>query len=315
MKRIVVTGGAGFIGTHLCRKLLGQGHEVICVDDFSTGSLQGIAGMDSEARFSLLEHDICLPFTLDADAIYNLACPASPVFYQRDPVQTMKTNVLGALNVLELGRTLNVPVLQASTSEVYGDPEQSPQKESYLGNVNPIGSRSCYDEGKRSAECLFFDYKRKYNLDIKLVRIFNTYGPGMLPHDGRVITNFIIQALQNKRITVYGRGTQTRSFCFVDDMVDGLISFMSSDFSGPLNLGRAEEVSMLNLALLIKELTGSSSDIVFEDLPEDDPRQRRPDLETAEAIINWNPRTELKTGLRKTIEYIKSVHMPQEIYY
>ena len=311
MKRIIVTGGAGFIGTHLCRKLLSQGNEVLCVDNFSTGTRQGIEELETDRHFSIMEHDICLPFKAEADEIYNLACPASPVFYQKDPVQTMKTNVVGSLNVLELARSLNVPVLQASTSEIYGDPQLIPQNESYWGNVNPIGSRSCYDEGKRSAECLFFDYKRKYELPIKLVRIFNTYGPGMLPYDGRVITNFIIQALQDKDITVYGRGTQTRSFCYVDDLIVGLIRFMNleSEFSGPLNLGRAEEVSMLNLALLIKDMTESSSTIVFEDLPEDDPRQRRPDLESAKDIIHWHPETNLRYGLEKTIESIKNVRM------
>ncbi|MDC7234167.1 MAG: SDR family oxidoreductase [Spirochaetales bacterium] len=310
MKSIIVTGGAGFIGAHLCRRILERGDAVLCVDNFSTSSREGIDDLLQHSRFSLLEHDVCIPFEAEGDALFNLASPASPVFYQKDPVQTMKTNILGSLHVLELARQQNIPVLQASTSEVYGDPLESPQTESYWGHVNPVGLRSCYDEGKRSAECLFFDYSRQYAVPVKVVRLFNTYGPGMLPRDGRVITNFIIQALKGEDLTVYGRGTQTRSFCYVDDTVDGLLRFMDTPESctGPINLGRAEEISMLNLALLVKEMTDSSSPIVFRDLPEDDPRQRRPDLSLAQEVLNWNPSVNLRSGLQKTINFVKNIH-------
>jgi len=308
-KRILVTGGAGFLGSHLCDALLRQGDEVLCVDNFYTGRRANIAQLVSNPMFEILRHDICFPLYVEVDRIYNLACPASPVHYQLDPVQTTKTSVHGAINMLGLAKRVRARILQASTSEVYGDPTVHPQQESYWGNVNPIGSRSCYDEGKRCAETLFFDYRRQHNLKIKVARIFNTYGPRMHPNDGRVVSNFIMQALQNKDITVFGDGNQTRSFCYVDDLVDGLIRLMNSsdDFTGPVNLGNPTEITILVLAQKIIELTGSKSEIIYEPLPEDDPRQRQPAINLAEKQLEWKPKTELDDGLRKTIEYFKAV--------
>src|SRR3984893_16634674 len=307
-KRILVTGGAGFLGTHLCRRLLSQGHEVLCVDNFSTGTRRNIEELLDHRRFELLRHDITFPLFVEVDEIYNLACPASPIHYQFDPVQTTKTSVSGAINMLGLAKRLKVRILQASTSEIYGDPAVHPQPEDYWGNVNPIGLRSCYDEGKRCAETLFFDYLRQHRLPIKVARIFNTYGPRMHPNDGRVVSNFIVQALGNKDITVYGEGAQTRSFCYVEDLVDGLILLMdaSDNFTGPINLGNPVEFTIRELAELTIELTGSSSKIVHRPLPPDDPKQRRPDIGLAREILGWSPRVQLREGLLKTIEYFES---------
>ena len=304
-KRILVTGGAGFLGSHLCEKLLDKGREVLCVDNFYTGRRANIAHLVANPMFEVLRHDICFPLYVEVDEIYNLACPASPVHYQFDPVQTAKTSVHGAINMLGLAKRVKAKILQASTSEVYGDPAIHPQDESYWGNVNPIGRRSCYDEGKRCAETLFFDYHRQYNLKIKVARIFNTYGPRMHPYDGRVISNFIIQALRNQKITIYGDGNQTRSFCYVDDLIDSLIRFMNSpdDFIGPVNLGSPGEISILELAKKIIELTGSKSEIVYEPLPDDDPHRRQPVIDLAKKRLGWEPETKLEDGLRKTIEY------------
>jgi len=313
-KRILVTGGAGFIGSHLCERLLEQGHEIICLDNFYTGRRVNIAHLISNPLFEVLRHDICFPLYVEVDEIYNLACPASPVHYQFDPVQTTKTSVHGAINMLGLAKRIKAKILQASTSEVYGDPAVHPQDESYWGNVNPIGLRSCYDEGKRCAETLFFDYHRQNNVKIKVARIFNTYGPRMHPNDGRVISNFTMQALKSEDITIYGDGTQTRSFCYVDDLVDGLIRLMQSpdDFTGPVNLGNPSEVSILELAEKIIELTDSKSQIVFAPLPEDDPKRRQPLLEMAKIQLDWKPSAELNEGLIRTIDYFRKIVKPYE---
>ena len=305
-KRILVTGGAGFVGTHLCGKLLEQGHEVFCLDNLFTGSRNNISGMLSNPRFHFMFQDVTSPIFIDTEEIYNLACPASPVYYQYDPVRTVQTSVLGAINVLELARKTGARVLQASTSEIYGDPLVHPQRENYWGNVNPIGLRSCYDEGKRCAETLFFDYNRQYGVDIKVVRIFNTYGPLMRPDDGRVISNFIVQALKGEDLTVYGDGHQTRSFCYIDDLLNGLIAMMAKpDFIGPVNLGNPVEITMLELAEQILALTGSSSRLCFKTLPADDPRERCPDISLARTCLGWEPQVDLEQGLRRTIDYFR----------
>ena len=308
-KRILVTGGAGFIGSFLCEKLLAQGHEVICVDNMYTGSRRNIAKLLSDPRFELIRHDVTFPLYVEVDEIYNLACPASPIHYQRDPVQTTKTSVHGAINMLGLAKRLRARILQASTSEVYGDPEIHPQTESYWGNVNPIGPRSCYDEGKRCAETLFFDYYRQHRLSIKVARIFNTYGPRMHPNDGRVVSNFIVQALKNEPITLFGKGTQTRSFCHVDDLVEGLVRLMNApaELTGPLNLGNPKEFSVRELAEKIIELTGTRSRIEFRPLPVDDPQQRQPDIALARKALDWTPRIELEEGLRSAIAYFREL--------
>jgi UDP-glucuronate decarboxylase len=304
-RRVLVTGGAGFIGSHLCERLLQQGNEVLCVDNFYTGTRQNIGHLLSNPRFELMRHDICFPLYVEVDEIFNLACPASPIHYQFDPVQTTKTSVHGAINMLGLAKRVKAKILQASTSEVYGDPQTHPQPEEYWGNVNPIGSRSCYDEGKRCAETLFFDYYRQHKLNIRVARIFNTYGPRMHPNDGRVISNFIVQALRNKDITVYGDGRQTRSFCYVDDLVDGLMRLMTApnDVIGPLNLGNPAEFTIRELAERIISMTGSSSRIVHHPLPEDDPKQRQPDIGKARKLLDWEPTVALGDGLKKTISY------------
>jgi UDP-glucuronate decarboxylase len=308
-KRILVTGGAGFLGSHLCERLLKEGHEVICVDNFYTGQRANIISYLSNPSFEVLRHDICFPLYIEVDEIYNLACPASPVHYQSDPVQTTKTSVHGAINMLGLAKRVKAKILQASTSEVYGDPKVHPQPESYWGSVNPIGRRSCYDEGKRCAETLFFDYYRQHSLKIKVARIFNTYGPKMLPDDGRVVSNFIVQALEGKDITVYGEGSQTRSFCYVDDLIEGLVRVMNSPdkFAGPVNLGNPVEISILELASKVIELTGSSSKLVYESLPSDDPVQRQPDISLAKEKLDWQPTVSLDDGLKKTIEYFRKL--------
>lgn len=306
MKRILVTGGAGFIGSHLCKKLLQQGHKVICLDNMYTGIYDNIKSLYEDKNFAFINADITNSIDLKVDQIYNLACPASPVHYQHDPIMTAKTSFLGALNVLELAKKNKARVLQASTSEVYGDPLIHPQTELYRGNVNAIGPRACYDEGKRIAETLFFDYQRQYGVDIRVVRIFNTYGPNMLEDDGRVVSNFIVQALNNEDITIYGDGTQTRSFCYVDDLVDGLLKMMENDnFSGPVNLGNPHEITVYELAQIIIEKTGSNSKIVYKDLPEDDPTKRRPAIELAKTKLNWQPTVTINEGLDRTIEYFK----------
>ena len=304
-KRILVTGGAGFIGSHLCEKLLNKGNEVICVDNFFTGSKQNVIHLLNNPYFEIVRHDITFPLYVEVDEIYNLACPASPVYYSFDPVQTAKTSVMGAINMLGLAKRLKIKVLQASTSEVYGNPVEHPQTESYRGNVNPIGPRACYDEGKRCAETLFFDYYRQLKIKIKVIRIFNTYGPNMQPDDGRVISNFIVQALKNKDITIYGYGNQTRSFCYVDDLIEGIIKMMNSreDFVGPVNLGNPIELSILELAKKIIKLTNSKSKIVYKPLPEDDPKQRQPNIELAKRELNWEPKILINQGLKKTISY------------
>lgn len=308
-KRIIVTGGAGFIGSHLCQRLIEQGNEVLCIDNFYTGKRGNLTPILDDARFELIRHDVTFPLYLEADEIYNLACPASPVHYQFDPVQTTKTSVHGAINMLGLAKRLRCKILQASTSEVYGDPAQHPQTEEYWGNVNPVGIRSCYDEGKRCAETLFFDYWRQHKLQIKVARIFNTYGPNMDPGDGRVVSNFIIQALLNRPITLYGTGAQTRSFCYVDDLVGGLIRLMNSppDITGPINLGNPTEFTIRELAELVIELTGSKSKLVFNPLPEDDPKQRCPDITKATKILGWEPKLKLRDGLSKTIHYFDAL--------
>jgi UDP-glucuronate decarboxylase len=306
-KRILVTGGAGFIGSHLCEKLLIEGNEVICVDNFFTGSKQNIIHLLDNPYFEIVRHDITFPLYLEVDEIYNLACPASPVYYSFDPVQTTKTSVIGAINMLGLAKRLKIKILQASTSEVYGDPEIHPQPESYWGNVNPIGPRACYDEGKRCAETLFFDYYRQLKIKIKVIRIFNTYGPKMQPDDGRVISNFMVQALKNKDIAIYGDGSQTRSFCYVDDLVDGIIKMMNSreNFVGPLNLGNPAEFTILELAKKIIKLTDSKSNIIYKPLPEDDPKRRKPNIELAKKELKWEPKIQLDEGLKKTINYFE----------
>jgi len=307
MKKILVTGGAGFIGSHLCKKLIEDGNDVLCVDNYFTGTKKNINELFSNPYFEMVRHDICFPLYVEVDEIFNLACPASPIHYQHDPVQTTKTSVHGAINMLGLAKRINVKILQASTSEVYGDPEKHPQDETYWGNVNPIGPRSCYDEGKRCAETLFFDYYRQHNLEIKVVRIFNTYGPNMHPNDGRVVSNFIMQALQNKDLTVYGNGEQTRSFCFIDDLVLGLQKMMSSakENIGPINLGNPTELKILDLAKKIIKLTNSKSKIINKDLPLDDPIRRKPDISEAKKILNWDPKVDIDDGLKETIEYFK----------
>jgi UDP-glucuronate decarboxylase len=304
-KRVLVTGGAGFIGSHLCERLLADGHEVLCVDNFFTGSRRNIAHLLDDPQFEVLRHDVTFPLYVEVDLIYNLACPASPVHYQADPVQTTKTSVLGAVNMLGLAKRLKVPILQASTSEVYGDPNVHPQPEDYWGNVNPIGPRSCYDEGKRCAETLFFDYHRQHGLAIKVIRIFNTYGPRMDPEDGRVVSNFIVQALRGQDLTIYGDGTQTRSFCYVDDLVGGMMAMMTGPdtVTGPINFGNPGEFSMLQLADLIVGLVGSKSAIVHRPLPRDDPRQRKPDISLARQHFDWQPHVALRDGLTRTIAY------------
>jgi len=303
--KCLVTGGGGFLGSHLCEQLLLMGHEVICIDNFFTGSKANIAHLMSNPKFEVIRHDITFPLYLEVDWIFNLASPASPVHYQQDPVQTLKTNVHGAINVLGLAKRTGARILQASTSEVYGDPEVHPQEEGYWGRVNPIGIRACYDEGKRCAETLFFDYYRQYKLDIRVVRIFNTYGPRMHENDGRVVSNFIVQALRGEDITVYGDGYQTRSFCYVDDLIEGIIKFMYLDdaFPGPINMGNPKEFSILELAKQVIHLTKSNSKIVHKDLPSDDPRQRKPDISLAKARISWAPKVQLAEGLTKTIDY------------
>ncbi|HYD94892.1 MAG TPA: UDP-glucuronic acid decarboxylase family protein [Noviherbaspirillum sp.] len=306
-KRILVTGGAGFLGSHLCESLLAQGHEVLCVDNFYTGSKRNIAHLLAEPRFELLRHDVAFPLYVEVDEIYNLACPASPVHYQNDPVQTIKTSVHGALNMLGLAKRLKAPVLQASTSEVYGDPQVHPQKEDYWGHVNPIGQRACYDEGKRCAETLFMDYRRQHRLNVKIARIFNTYGPRMHPNDGRVVSNFIMQALAGQPLTVYGDGSQTRSFCYVDDMIAAFDRLMRTPdgFGGPVNLGNPVEHTMLELAERIIALSRSRSAIVFKPLPSDDPARRRPDIALARAVLQWEPKVGLDEGLECTIDYFR----------
>jgi UDP-glucuronate decarboxylase len=308
-KRILVTGGAGFLGSHLCEKLMEQGSEVICADNLYTGTKRNIYQLLDKPNFEFMRHDITFPLYLEVDEIYNLACPASPIHYQNDPVQTTKVNVHGAINMLGLAKRIRAKIFQASTSEVYGDPEVHPQPESYRGYVNPIGPRSCYDEGKRCAETLFFDYFRQHRLRIKVARIFNTYGPNMHPFDGRVVSNFILQALQNKPLTVYGDGSQSRSFCYVDDLIDGFLRLMQSgdDFTGPVNLGNPVEFTMIELAEQVKDLTGSKSEIKFEPLPEDDPRQRQPDITLAKEKLGWEPKVPLRQGLEKTIAYFSEL--------
>jgi UDP-glucuronate decarboxylase len=308
-RRVLVTGGAGFIGSHLCERLLETGAEVLCVDNFHTGTRQNVRAMIANARFELMRHDVCFPLYVEVDQIYNLACPASPIHYQFDPVQTTKTSVHGAINMLGLAKRVKARILQASTSEVYGDPTIHPQTEEYWGNVNPIGPRSCYDEGKRCAETLFFDYHRQHRLSIKVARIFNTYGPRMHPNDGRVVSNFIVQALQNKDITVYGDGSQTRSFCYVDDLVSGLTLLMESseDVVGPINMGNPVEFTVRQLAETIIDLTGSSSKIVHRPLPEDDPKQRQPDISKAQELLEWQPTVATADGLNRTIAYFVSL--------
>jgi UDP-glucuronate decarboxylase len=309
MKRILITGGAGFLGSHLCEHLLAQGHDIICLDNFFTGSKNNIFHLLSNAHFELIRHDIIHPIFLEVEEIYNLACPASPVHYQYNPIKTIKTNVMGAINTLGLAKRVRAAILQASTSEVYGDPEVHPQKEDYWGRVNPIGIRSCYDEGKRAAECLMMDYHRQNQVNIKIVRIFNTYGPRMAPDDGRVVSNFIVQALRGEDITVFGDGSQTRSFCYVDDMIDGLIRMMgtSKGFLGPVNLGNPAEFTILELAEILIRMTGSRAKIVFKPLPQDDPTQRKPDITLAQKKLGWQPRVPLEEGLAKTIEYFRGV--------
>lgn len=304
-KRILVTGGAGFIGSHMCEALLDQGHYVFCLDNYFTGALINIAAMVNNPRFKLIEQDVTVPLDLEVDEIYNLACPASPVHYQSDPIKTVKTSVLGIINILELAAAQRSKVLHASTSEVYGDPLVHPQREDYWGNVNSIGLRSCYDEGKRCAETLCFDYHRQYGIDIKVVRIFNTYGPHMHPQDGRVVSNFIMQALKNEAITIYGTGSQTRSFCYIDDLIDGLLRMMGTGqgFTGPVNLGNPSEFTILELAEKVLQLTVSRSELVYRPLPPDDPRQRRPDIELAKTKLGWQPSVPLDVGLKATIAY------------
>jgi len=308
-KQILVTGGAGFLGSHLCERLLNEGHEVICVDNFFTGKKRNIVHLMNNPYFEVIRHDINFPLSVEVDEIYNLACPASPVHYQFDPVQTTKTSVMGAINMLDLAKRLDAKILQASTSEVYGDPQVHPQSEEYRGNVNSIGPRACYDEGKRCAETLFFDYRRQYDLNIKVVRIFNTYGPRMHPNDGRVVSNFIVQALKDENITIYGEGTQTRSFCYVDDLIEGIIRMMNSreGLTGPVNIGNPEEFTILELAQKIIELTGSNSTLIYKPLPEDDPLKRKPNIDLAVKELGWKPEEKLEDGLIKTINYFEGL--------
>lgn len=309
MKRILVSGGAGFIGSHLCTRLVNEGHDVICLDNFFTGSKDNIKHLMGNPHFEVVRHDVTYPYSAEVDEIYNLACPASPIHYQHDPIQTAKTSVMGAINMLGLATRLDAKILQASTSEVYGDPIIHPQPESYWGNVNPVGYRSCYDEGKRCAETLFMDYYRQNQTRIKIIRIFNTYGPRMLPNDGRVVSNFIIQALNNEDITIYGDGKQTRSFQYIDDLIEGMVRMMDTedDFTGPINLGNPNEFPILELAERVIRMTGSVSKIVFKLLPTDDPKQRQPDIKLAKEKLGWQPTVELEDGLKRMIEYFKNV--------
>ena len=309
VKKILVTGGAGFLGSHLCERLLESGHEVLCVDNYFTGGKRNIEHLLGHPRFEAMRHDVTFPLYVEVDEIYNLACPASPIHYQLDPVQTTKTSVHGAINMLGLAKRVKARILQASTSEVYGDPEVHPQPESYWGKVNPVGVRSCYDEGKRCAETLFFDYRRQHKLKIKVARIFNTYGPRMHPNDGRVVSNFIVQALKGEPITIYGDGSQTRSFCYVDDLIDGLIRLMNTpdEVTGPVNLGNPVEFTMLNLCELVVKLTGSRSKVCFDSLPADDPKQRQPDISLASSVLNWKPSVPLEEGLKKTVKYFQEI--------
>lgn len=310
MERILVTGGAGFIGSHLCKRLLSEGKKVYCLDNFFTGSKKNISEFMNCSNFMLIEQEVEQELDIDVDKIYNLACPASPPYYQYDPVKTVKTSVLGIINMLELARKNNARILQASTSEVYGDPTQHPQRETYWGNVNPIGIRSCYDEGKRCAETIMMDYHRRYGVDVKIVRIFNTYGPNMDPRDGRVVSNFIVQALLGKNITVYGEGAQTRSFCYIDDLVEGIVRMMELDnFTGPVNLGNPSERMILDLADLVIKMTNSKSKIIFKSLPSDDPVKRRPDISLAKQNLGWEPKISIEEGLEKTIEYFKNTDL------
>jgi UDP-glucuronate decarboxylase len=308
-KRILVTGGAGFLGSHLCERLLAAGDEVLCVDNFFTGTRHNVHHLLDHPRFELLRHDVTFPLYVEVDQIYNLACPASPIFYQMDPVQTTKTSVLGAINMLGLAKRLKIPMLQASTSEVYGDPEVHPQREEYWGHVNPIGLRACYDEGKRCAETLVFDYVRQHAVAGKVMRIFNTYGPRMKPNDGRVVSNFIVQALRGEDITIYGDGSQTRSFCYVDDLITGMVSLMATpaDVHGPINIGNPNEFTMLELAKLVLDMTGSRARVVHMPLPADDPKQRRPDIAKARELLGWEPTIQLREGLAATIAYFRNV--------
>jgi UDP-glucuronate decarboxylase len=307
-KKVLVTGGAGFLGSHLCERLLNDGHEVLCMDNYFTGGKHNIAHLLSNPYFELIRHDVTMPYFVEVDEIYNLACPASPIHYQYNPIKTIKTSVMGAINMLGLAKRIRAKILQASTSEVYGDPTIHPQTESYWGNVNPIGPRSCYDEGKRCAESLFVNYHAQNDVRIKIMRIFNTYGPRMHPNDGRVVSNFIVQALKGEDITVYGNGRQTRSFCYVDDLITGMILLMNTDDSikGPINVGNPSEFTILQLAQQVIDLTGSKSKIVYEALPTDDPMQRQPDITLAKEILNWEPKVKLEEGLKKTIEYFKN---------
>lgn len=307
-KRVLVTGGAGFVGSHLCKRLLDEGSDVLCVDNFFTGTRRNVLELLDNKHFELMRHDVTFPLHVEVDEIYNLACPASPVHYQFDPVQTTKTSVMGAINMLGLAKRLRVPILQASTSEVYGDPEVHPQQEAYWGHVNPIGPRSCYDEGKRCAETLFFDYRRQHDLKIKVIRIFNTYGPKMHPNDGRVVSNFVVQALQGKDITIYGDGSQTRSFCYVDDLVDAMVRMMGTDDSvtGPINTGNPVEFTIKQLAETVVDMVNTGSRVVYQPLPVDDPKQRRPDITKARDILGWEPKVQLREGLAKTIDYFES---------
>lgn len=309
MKRILVTGGAGFLGSHLCESLIKLGNDVLCVDNYFTGHKRNIEHLLKYSQFEMIRHDVTFPLYVEVDQIYNLACPASPIYYQIDPVQTTKTSVHGAINMLGLAKRVRARILQASTSEVYGDPEVHPQSESYWGRVNPIGIRACYDEGKRCAETLFFDYFRQHNLEIKVMRIFNTYGPRMHQNDGRVVSNFIVQALKGNPITIYGNGSQTRSFCYVDDMIEGMISLMNSEKSitGPINIGNPGEFTILQLAEKVIELTNSKSEIIFKDLPADDPKKRKPDITVAMEKLNWKPKIPLEEGLKKTIAYFEKI--------
>jgi UDP-glucuronate decarboxylase len=313
-KRILVTGGAGFLGSHLCERLLNEGNEVLCVDNFFSSTRANISHLLSDSNMELLRHDITFPLYVEVDEIFNLACPASPIYYQFDPAQTTKTSVIGAINMLGLAKRVKAKILQTSTSEIYGDPSVHPQTEEYWGNVNPIGRRSCYDEGKRCAETLFFDYRRQHNLAIKVVRIFNTYGPRMHPNDGRVVSNFIVQALRGEDITIYGDGMQTRSFCYVDDLIEAIGRMMETPFdvTGPINIGNPGEFTMLELAELVIEMTGTKSKIRFEPLPSDDPRQRRPDISKAQATLAWAPKTPLREGLTKTIAYFEGILSDKE---
>jgi UDP-glucuronate decarboxylase len=315
-KRILVTGGAGFLGSHLCEQLLDNGHEVLCVDNFFSGTRSNITHLLGNAHMELMRHDVTFPLYVEVDEIFNLACPASPIHYQFDPVQTTKTSVIGAINMLGLAKRVKAKILQTSTSEIYGDPTVHPQTEEYWGNVNPIGRRSCYDEGKRCAETLFFDYRRQHNMPIKVVRIFNTYGPRMNPNDGRVVSNFIVQALRGNEITIYGDGTQTRSFCYVDDLIEAIVRMMEtpSDVTGPINIGNPHEFTIRELAELIIEMTGTKSKIRSEPLPSDDPRQRQPDISVAKSLLKWEPKTQLREGLTNTIDYFENILRKERLY-